>query len=50
MLVAQIAMSQAEQWNWVMLAYGFTYFALIGYSVSIALRIARSRRKLGEMP
>ncbi len=41
-------MSFAEQWNWVMLAYGFTYVALIAYVASIALRITRSRRKLGE--
>ncbi len=47
MILAQL-MSQTEQWNWVMLAYGFTYAALITYVVSVALRITRSRKKLGE--
>lgn len=48
MLFAQQTMTQASQWNWVLLAYGFTYFALIAYTVSIALRIQRSRERLGE--
>lgn len=41
-------MSFAEQWNWVLLAYGFTYVVLIAYVASIALRITRSRGKLGD--
>jgi len=41
-------MDIAEQWNWVILAYGVTYGALVAYSISIAMRITGARRKLGE--
>jgi len=41
-------MEIAEQWNWVVLAYGVTYGTLVAYSISIALRTTRARRKLGE--
>lgn len=41
-------MTYAEQWNWVALAYGFTYFVLVLYASSIALRITRARKKLGD--
>lgn len=41
-------MEIAEQWNWVVLAYGVTYGVLVAYSISIALRITRARKKLGE--
>ena len=41
-------MRVAEQWNWVLLAYGFAYFVLVLYVTSIALRITRVRRRLGD--
>jgi hypothetical protein len=41
-------MTAAEQWNWVVLAYGFAEVALVTYVVSIALRIRRSKRRLGD--
>ena len=43
-------MTYAEQWNWVALAYGLTYFVLVLYVSSIALRITRARKKLGDRP
>ena len=43
-------MSSAEQWNWVLFAYGFAYAALVLYGTSIAVRITRARRRLGEGP
>jgi hypothetical protein len=41
-------MTYAEQWNWVALAYGVTYLVLVLYASSIALRITRARKKLGD--
>jgi hypothetical protein len=41
-------MTYAEQWNWVALAYGVTYLVLVLYASSIAFRITRARRKLGD--
>ncbi len=41
-------MEIAEQWNWVVLAYLVTYGTLVAYSISIALRITRARKALGE--
>lgn len=41
-------MTTAEQWNWVLLAYGFTYVTLVLYVTSIAVRITRVRRRLGD--
>jgi len=41
-------MSIAEQWNWVILAYGVAYFTLVGYAASIGIRISRARKRLGE--
>lgn len=41
-------MEIAEQWNWVVLAYFVTYGTLVAYSISIALRMTRARKKLGE--
>ncbi len=43
-------MEIAEQWNWVLLAYGFFYIVLVTYVVSIAMRIARTQKRLGEEP
>jgi hypothetical protein len=40
-------MEFAEQWNWVALAYGVTYVALVAYAASIALRVDRARKNLG---
>ena len=49
MLIAQIdPMSVAEQWNWVLLAYGFTFLALVAYTSSVAIRLSRSRRRLDD--
>jgi len=48
MQYAQHVMTYAEQWNWVALAYGVAYFVLIAYAGSIALRINRASRKLGD--
>lgn len=41
-------METASQWNWVLFAYGFAYAALVAYVSSIAVRISRARRRLGE--
>lgn len=41
-------MTSVEQWNWVLFAYGFAYLALVVFMVSIAVRMARSKRRLGE--
>lgn len=43
-----LAVLDAQQWNWVALAYGFTYFALVAYASSIALRITRAHNKLRD--
>lgn len=43
-------MDYAQQWNWVMLAYGAAYFVLVAYSVSVAVRITRARKRLGQQP
>jgi hypothetical protein len=43
-----LATVYADQWNWVALAYGVAYFTLIGYATSVAVRITRARRKLGD--
>lgn len=40
-------MEYADQWNWVVMAYGITYFALVAYAISVAVRVTRARRKLG---
>ncbi len=39
-------MDIATEWNWVLLAYGFAYAALVGYAASIAIRITRARERL----
>jgi hypothetical protein len=41
-------MDPAVQWNWVILAYGFAYAALVLFTASIAARITRARRRLAE--
>ncbi len=41
-------MDPSVEWNWVMFAYGVTYGSLVLFTTSIAVRIARARRKLGE--
>lgn len=41
-------MEIASEWNWVIFAYGVAYFVLIGYASSIAIRITRARKKLGD--
>jgi hypothetical protein len=43
-------MTTAEQWNWVILAYGFTVVALATFTTSIAIRIRRARRRLSDEP
>lgn len=43
-----LATTYADQWNWVALAYGVAYFTLIGYASSVAVRITRARKKLGD--
>ncbi len=43
-----LAVLDAQQWGWVALAYGATYFALVVYASSIALRITRAHNKLGD--
>lgn len=49
MLLAQAgSMSSAEQWNWVLVAYGFTFFVLVVFTASIAVRLSRVRRRLDE--
>ncbi|MFV1969744.1 MAG: hypothetical protein ACC683_01940 [Acidimicrobiia bacterium] len=40
-------MDPSVAWNWVMLAYGVAYVALVVFATSIAVRITRARRKLG---
>lgn len=40
-------MPTAEQWNWVFLAYAFTYAVLVVFVASIAARITSARRRLG---
>jgi len=34
------------EWNWVLLAYGVTYGALVLFTTSIAIRITRTRKRL----
>ncbi|GMR02631.1 MAG: hypothetical protein BMS9Abin20_0973 [Acidimicrobiia bacterium] len=41
-------MDPSVQWNWVLLAYGFAYIGLVAFAASIAMRITRARRRLGE--
>lgn len=41
-------MTYAEQWNWVALAYGVAYLVLVLYASSIAFRITKARKKLGD--
>lgn len=41
-------MEIATEWNWVLLAYGFAYAALVAYVGSIAVRIGRARKRMGE--
>lgn len=41
-------METATEWNWVLLAYGFTYTVLVAYVASIALRITRAKKSLDE--
>lgn len=41
-------MTNAEQWNWVLLAYGCAYIVLVLFAVSIGVRITRARRRLGD--
>jgi len=40
-------MDASVQWNWVTLAYGFAYGGLVVFTISIGMRIARARRRLG---
>ncbi len=40
-------MPSAEQWNWVFLAYAFTYVVLVVFVASIAVRINAARQRLG---
>jgi hypothetical protein len=48
-MIAQLtSMTSAEQWNWVLMAYGIAYFALVAFASSIAIRITRARRRLEE--
>lgn len=44
------SMSSTEQWNWVLLAYGFTFFVLVMFTASIAVRLAKAHRRLDEGP
>ncbi len=39
-------MDVAEQWNWVGLAYGVTYIALVVYAASVASRISKARQRI----
>jgi CcmD family protein len=39
-------MPTAEQWNWVFLAYAFTYLVLVVFVASLAVRINTARRRL----
>lgn len=41
-------MDPSVEWNWVLLAYGLTYGALVLFTTSIATRITRARKKLAE--
>ncbi|MGI9666325.1 MAG: hypothetical protein ACR2N2_04375 [Acidimicrobiia bacterium] len=41
-------MDTATEWNWVLLAYGFTYTVLVAYVASIAIRITRAKSVLEE--
>ncbi len=41
-------MDYAYQWNWVMFGYGVAYAALVVFASSIAVRVTRARRRLGE--
>lgn len=41
-------MDPSVEWNWVLLAYGLTYGALVLFTTSIAMRITRARKKLAE--
>lgn len=42
-------MEYTDQWDWVAMAYGITYFTMVAYGTSVAVRITRARRKLGEI-
>lgn len=51
MVLAQLdPMTTSEQWNWVILAYGFTVLALATFTTSIAIRLRRARRRLSDGP
>jgi hypothetical protein len=39
-------MDPSVEWNWVLLAYGVAYVALVLFTTSIAVRITRTRTKL----
>lgn len=39
-------MDPSVEWNWVLLAYGLTYGALVLFTTSIAIRITKARKKL----
>ncbi|MFV2000204.1 MAG: hypothetical protein ACC654_07550 [Acidimicrobiia bacterium] len=41
-------MDPAVQWNWVILAYGFAYAAMVLFTASVAARITRARQRLVE--
>lgn len=41
-------MPSAEQWNWVLAAYGFAYLALVAFVTSLAVRISSARKRLGD--
>lgn len=41
-------MEYTDQWNWVAMAYGITYLTMVAFATSVAVRIARARRKLAE--
>ncbi len=42
-------MEYEHAWSWVAFAYGVTGFALVLYASSIALRISRLHKKLGDI-
>ncbi len=41
-------MDPSVEWNWVLLAYGLTYGALVAFTATIAVRITRARKKLAD--
>jgi hypothetical protein len=41
-------MDPSVEWNWVLLAYGVAYGALVLFTTSIAVRITRTRKRLAS--